>query len=337
MPEKVPSRVFQAVSADYFSWAGHTFLVYADRLSGWPFVYRVKGEASARDLTRNLRRVFSMTGAPQTLRTDGGGQFSAKHTRDFLRRWGVEHQQSTPHYPQSNGHSEAAVKSVKRLVKKASQNGDIDIDAFAFGLLELRNTPHADGRSPAQILYGHPLRSAVPAHHRAFAARWQRAADECDEKVAQLQQQTEDRYNVSARTHRPLRVGQRVLIQDPNSKLWDRTGTITAVGARRDYMVKLPSGRLFWRNRRYLRPQRAFVWETTAHALPSAEAASADPRMASQHVPVPQMSPPASPAPAAAASASPVALAAPPAVRRSNRNRQEAKKMTVHWGTKTYF
>ena len=34
MPEPMPSRVFQAVSADYFSWAGRTYLVYVDRLSG---------------------------------------------------------------------------------------------------------------------------------------------------------------------------------------------------------------------------------------------------------------------------------------------------------------
>ena len=38
------------------------------------------------------------------------------------------------------------------------------------GLLELRNTPRADGRSPAQVLFGYPLRSgSVPMHHRAYA------------------------------------------------------------------------------------------------------------------------------------------------------------------------
>ena len=32
--EATPTRVFEAVSADYFSWAGRAYLVYADRLSG---------------------------------------------------------------------------------------------------------------------------------------------------------------------------------------------------------------------------------------------------------------------------------------------------------------
>ena len=107
---------------------------------------------------------------------------------------------------------------------------------------------------PPQILYGHPLRSAVPAHHRAFAECWQEAADACDARAAKLLDRSVDRYDASARQHRPLRIGQRTLLQDPNSRLWDRTGTITGIGARRDYLVRLPSGRIFWRNRRFLRP-----------------------------------------------------------------------------------
>ncbi|XP_037082573.1 uncharacterized protein K02A2.6-like [Pollicipes pollicipes] len=112
MTGKAPSRVFEAVSADYFAWAGRTFLVYVDRLSGWPFVSRVTGEASARDLVSSLRGMFAATGLPAYIRTDGGPQFSARLTREFFRRWGGDHQQSTPHYPQSNGHAEAAVKAV---------------------------------------------------------------------------------------------------------------------------------------------------------------------------------------------------------------------------------
>ena len=246
LAEKTPSRVFEAVSADCFTWVGRTFLVYVDCLSGWPFVTRVTGEAGARDLVRCLRHMFAATGVPSCIRTDGGPQFSARLTREFFRRWGVAHQQCTPHYPQSNGHAEAAVKAVKRLVQKTTVGGDLHTDDFEAELLELRNTPRADGRSPAQILYGHPLRSAVPAHHRAFAECWQEAADACDVRAAKLLDRSVDRYDASARQHRPQRIGQRTLLQDPNSRLWDRTGTITGIGARRDYLVRLPSGRIFW-------------------------------------------------------------------------------------------
>ena len=251
--EATPIMVFEAVSAEYFSWAGEAYLVYADRLSGWPFVFHCTGGTSARDLVSSLRLAFAATGAPSTLRTDSGSQFAARHTRDFLRRWGVTHQVSTPHFPQSSGHAEAAVKAVKRLVQKVCTRGDIDTDEFQQGLLELRNSPRADGLSPAQVLYGRPLRSAVPAHHRAFADVWQRAAEECDEKAA-VKSQTAEYYDRSARSLRSLRVSQQVLLQDPKTGLWDRTGTIAGLGNRRDYLIRLPSGRTYWRNRRYLRP-----------------------------------------------------------------------------------
>ena len=256
--EATPTMVFETVSADYFSWAGRAYLVYADRLSGWPFVFHCTGGTSARELVSSLRLAFAATGAPSTLRTDGGSQFAARQTRDLLRRWGVTHQVSTPHFPQSSGHAEAAVKAVKRLVQKVCTRGDIDTDELQQGLLELRNSARADGLSPAQVLYGRPLRSAVPAHHRAFADVWQRAAEECDEKAA-VKSHTAEYYDRSARSLRSLRVSQQVLLQDPKTGLWDRTGTIVGLGNRRDCLIRLPSGRTYRRNRRYLRPLRPLV------------------------------------------------------------------------------
>ena len=254
-----PSRVFESVSTDFFHHAGRSYLVYVDRLSGWPTVIHCDGDATARTLVRHLREIFASTGVPCLLRSDGGPQYTAHYTRDFLKRWGVTHRTSTPHYPQSNGHAEAAVKLVKRLIQKVTASGRLDDDAFARGLLELRNTPRADGRSPAQVLYGHPLRSAVPIHHRAFAPEWQRAADECDQIADSLREEARERYDRSAKPLPGLRIGAHVSIQDHNTKLWDRRGTIIGIGRSRDYLVKLPSGRTLWRNRRYLRPFRPLI------------------------------------------------------------------------------
>ena len=90
---------------------------------------------------------------------------------------------SSPGHPESNGHAEAAVKTVKKLVTAASQKGTLDDEQLDQGLLEIRNTPRADGRSPAQILFGHPVRTPLPVHHRAFAPQWQRLADDCDARL----------------------------------------------------------------------------------------------------------------------------------------------------------
>ena len=126
MDDPAPKRVFESVSADFFSAAGKCFLVYVDRRSGWPVVAKFPHDATARELISILRKIFASTGVPNVLRSDGGPQFTARVTREFMKRWQVDHCISTPYFPQSNGHAEAAVKTVKKFILKATQNGNID-------------------------------------------------------------------------------------------------------------------------------------------------------------------------------------------------------------------
>ena len=307
-----PSLVFESVSADYFHVAGRTYLVYVDRLSGWPYVSSCpRGAASAEHLTKALRSVFADTGVPKLLRTDGGPQFTSSTVRRFLARWGVRHELSSPYHPRSNGHAEAAVKAVKRLILTATTGGQLDDDEFARALLELRNTPRADGRSPAQMLFGRPLRSSVPAHHRSFAPEWQRAADECDMKAEELRRQTKERYDRTARPLSALQIGTHVDVQDTTSGRWDRLGVVVGVGARRSYLVKLGSGRILWRNRRFLRRHRPLV-EAAQGGFK--ESAVAGPVRPVNHAEEPQRMLP----------------------RRSGRARREPDRLTVRWGSATY-
>ncbi|XP_043212315.1 uncharacterized protein K02A2.6-like [Amphibalanus amphitrite] len=254
-----PSRVFETMSADFFSHAGKSWLVIADRLSGWPIAVSIDGEPTSRILVSHLREVFAVYGVPNQLKTDGGPQFTARHTRTFLERWGVTHTISSLHYPQSNGHAEAAVKAVKRLVQKCSVSGRLDLEEFSQAMLKLRNTPREDGRSPAEVLFGHPLRTMVPMHHSAFACKWQQAADECDKRAHTRREAARERYDAAARPLPSLKIGSNVAIQNNESGLWDRSGVIVAIGRYRAYLVKLASGRTLWRNRRFLRPYRPLV------------------------------------------------------------------------------
>ena len=80
----------------------------------------------------------------------------------------------SPTCAQSNiaGHAEAAVKAVKHLMLKAAPSGDLASEEFLQGLLKLRNTPDATGFSPAQMVFGHQLRTLVQAHQSKFQPRW---------------------------------------------------------------------------------------------------------------------------------------------------------------------
>ncbi|XP_064098156.1 uncharacterized protein K02A2.6-like [Macrobrachium nipponense] len=207
-----PSRPFESVSADFFQVAGKSFLVVADRLSGWPVVVPCK------------------------------------------ERWGVHHITSSPHYPQSNGHAEAAVKAVKHLILKTAPTGNNDCEDFDRGLLELRNTPNQSGRSPAQVLYGHPLRTCVPAHPQSFTEDWQEKAHDCDRRAAARAAQVQRNYDAHARPLPRLNVGQHVRLQDPTSHRWDTIGIVMGGARSRKYEIRLPSSRVLRRNHRFLYP-----------------------------------------------------------------------------------
>ena len=113
-----PSRPFEDVSADLFTYAGKDYLIYADRLSGWPCIAEYGRDATSRTTTRFLSRLFRDVGVPVRLRTDGGPQFSSSLFRQFVKRWGITHVMFSPGYAQSNGHAEAYVKKVKHLIAK---------------------------------------------------------------------------------------------------------------------------------------------------------------------------------------------------------------------------
>ena len=140
-------------------------------------------------------------------------------------------------------------------MEKTSINGRIDNENFSAGLLEWRNTPRSSRLSPAEALFGRPLRSTLPAHRSIFFPSNARQIEEDEfRKTAEEGKMKMKRlYDRKARPLQPFSTGTSVRIQDPSTKRWDRHGDVIEVGKRRDYRVKLPNGSVLWRNRRFLR------------------------------------------------------------------------------------
>ena len=134
------TRPFESVSADFFNVAWKSSLVIVDRLSGWPIVLSYRSDTTSSATIRHFRHLFLELGVPVHLRMDGGLQFASREFTDFLERWEVHHNMSTPHYPQLNGHAGFAVKSVKQLIQKVALSGNLYCEAFDRSQLDLRNT-----------------------------------------------------------------------------------------------------------------------------------------------------------------------------------------------------
>ena len=249
--EAAAVRPFEDVSSDLFSYSGHTYLIYADRYSGWPCLHAWKKYTpTAKQVCNVIRKWFMTYGCPQRMRSDNGPQYKAKSFADFLADWNVIHVTSSPEYPQSNGHAEAAVKAMKNLVKKLEINGDLNNDKFARALLEFRNTPRDHGQSPAQLLFGNPLRTCVPVHSSALGVETPRDST----MNPMLSSQVEERYNTRSRSLTTLKIGTQVYIQNAHSKLWNKSGIIVSCGNLKNYKIKLNNGTIYWRNRKFLRP-----------------------------------------------------------------------------------
>ena len=63
-----------------------------------------------------LREMFSEHGIPKVLYSDNSLQYVNAQFANFCISWGITHETSCLHYPQSNGFAEACMKSVKHAV-----------------------------------------------------------------------------------------------------------------------------------------------------------------------------------------------------------------------------
>ena len=244
-------HAFHSVSADLFSFAGRTYLAYVDARTQWMEIEAWDRAPTSADIINTLRTWFVRLGVPTTFQSDNGPQFVSVEFKQFLEQWAVQQVLSSPYNPRSNGLAESAVKRLKKLVASTSSN--INSTVFLRGLLEARNTPNQDGASPAQLLFGHNLRSFLPARQECFAPCWQTAKSAFDKRAARLAR-AKDKYDASAHPLRPIPTSTTVRIQDPISKKWTRRGVIVAKSRDRSYQIRLPSGNLIQRTRQQLRP-----------------------------------------------------------------------------------
>ena len=224
---------------------------YAD----WPSIQLMNQNPTTHSLTSALRDYFARTAVPDVLWSDGGPQFRSHQFAEFLQGWGVEHKMSSPRYPQSNGKAEATVKSMKKLIKRATKrSGVIDQYQLARSLLQYRNTPsRKDNVSPAQELYGHPVQDTLPVHYRAFAPEWQAKMKDVDARRAKSLEQSKAHYNKHAKPLPVITTGSHVAIRNNETNCFDIYGIVMSVDRFRKYTIKTASGRFLVRNRRFIR------------------------------------------------------------------------------------
>ena len=123
-PTSTPSHPWQMCATDIFTLKGVDHLVVGDFYSKMIFIRCIPpGQSNANKVVLLLKEMFSEHGIPKVLHSDNGPQYASVQFTDFCISWGISHETSSLHYPQSNGFAEACIKSIKMHSKEPKYSG----------------------------------------------------------------------------------------------------------------------------------------------------------------------------------------------------------------------
>ncbi|KAK3738816.1 hypothetical protein RRG08_040478 [Elysia crispata] len=117
---EVPSRPWEKVGADLFSFKGRQYLLTVDYYSQF-FELDHLPETTSREVIYKLKHHFSRHGIPDTLISDNGPQFSSAEFKKFARTWSFKHDPISPCNSKANGAAEASVKIAKSTMMKCQR------------------------------------------------------------------------------------------------------------------------------------------------------------------------------------------------------------------------
>jgi len=229
----LPERPWWRLAVDLFENDGHTFLVVVDYYSRYITAHHLTDSTDSEAVVRKLESLFCLLGIPNSIVSDNGPQFVSNRFRDFLSKWDITHVTSSPKYAQANGEAERAVQTVKGLMRK-----NVNIQA---ALCSYRDTPLANGYSPAQLLFGRPMNAmGIISNKKVDANRLK-------DFESSLRTKQEATYNSRhrARDRSPLEIGQQIAIRDGR-----KSSEAVVIATRgREVIASSESDRLLRRNR----------------------------------------------------------------------------------------
>ena len=118
MLHESPMEPWYKVGMDPFTYKSKNYLVIVDFFSNYPEVCSLNNTHSS-TIISNAKAIFARHGIPQIVISDNGPQFSSTKFKKFAISWEFKHVTSSPKHRKSNGKAESAVKTIKKLFKKA--------------------------------------------------------------------------------------------------------------------------------------------------------------------------------------------------------------------------
>ena len=248
LPSSLPDRPFQKVGVDLCEFRGLQYLVIVDYYSRYTDLEHLPNITSS-TMVNKMKNSFAHHGIPETVISDNGTQFTSAEFKTFPVDWNFQHVTSSPHYPQSNGEAERAVKTAKELLKQ---------DDIFLALLTYRSTPIPDlGASPAELAFSRRLRTTLPSLPGTLTPRTvnQETLRERDAAFKQKQKRNYDRHH-GVRPVPELHPGHSVFVKSDGQKGWKLPAEVVQKCAPHSCIVQSAGGQLR-RNRKHLQQRTA--------------------------------------------------------------------------------
>ena len=256
MPTQLPEGPWQKLGADICEHKKQQYLVVVDYYSRYIELIHLT-DMTSRTLIFKFMSLFARHGIPYSLRTDNARSFKSEEFLRFTSENDIEHEFSSPHFSQSNGAAEAAVKIAKNCLKQ---------DNPFTALLMHRSTPHtATGVSPAELLFGRKIRSHVPVLSSQLKPAWP-DPNLVREKDAHYKQMTAKYYNKrhGVRESESFEPDAAVRIKIDGEKRW-KPATVTEKHEKpRSYLVATEEGKILRRNSKHIMPSQRTGCDVTS-------------------------------------------------------------------------
>ena len=103
------------------SFGNKYILVAVDYVSKWVEALALPTN-DARMVTKFLKKLFSLFGAPRAIISDRGTHFCNVQMEKVLKRYGVTHRTSTTYHPQTSRQVEVSNRELKRILEKTVEH-----------------------------------------------------------------------------------------------------------------------------------------------------------------------------------------------------------------------
>lgn len=238
-PWEFPDKPWSRVHIDYATIESQEVLIVVDAHSKWIEAVRVNRATAAATVTV-MRRLFASYGIPETIVSDNGTQFVSEEFSGFLQQNNIEHVQTAPKHPSSNGLAERAVQTVKRGVKKTTGTSlEMRIQKV---LLTYRVTPQeTTGKSPSELLMKRKIRTRLDLVRPNLS------------RTVKMRQSTMKQRSDLKTKQRHFRVQDRVLVKNFYAGPTWLHGHVSEILNASMYLIELRDGRVVRRHIDHIR------------------------------------------------------------------------------------